>query len=66
LADAYSNLGIVYQDLGNMKKAEEYLNKSFQIYDKVLPPNSLEIADFLINQSIVCIHKKEYEKAIEM
>jgi hypothetical protein len=49
-----------------MKNAEEYLNKSLAIYEKVLPPNSLEIADYLINQSLVCVHKKNYEKAIEM
>lgn len=42
------------------------MQMSFKIYDKVLSPNSLEIADYLINLSILEIHKKNYEKALEI
>ena len=44
IATSYSNVGCTYGELGDRKKALEYLLKALAIREKVLPENHHDIA----------------------
>ena len=58
-----NNAGVLYFSLGNISKAEEYLNKSKIINDILLPDNHPEKAPLLSNLGKLYKEKGQYAKA---
>ncbi|MCP4150138.1 MAG: tetratricopeptide repeat protein, partial [bacterium] len=53
LAESYSNLALIYKDLGRLEKALEYQWKGIKIYEKVFDGPNLALAISYINLSSI-------------
>jgi signal transduction histidine kinase/Tfp pilus assembly protein PilF len=62
IADAYTNTGFAYEDLGNLPRAIDYYQNALQMYRKLGNVNSTTIV--LNNMAYVFQSQKNYTKAI--
>ena len=64
-ADAYNNIGVVYDYLGDYDKALEYYNKALKISKAVLGENHRDTAMSYGNIGVVYDNLGDYDKALE-
>ncbi|CAF3692473.1 unnamed protein product [Rotaria socialis] len=65
LATSYNNIGLVYNHMGDYKKALEFYGKDFEIMKKVLPPTHPSLATSYNHIGLVYNNMGEYSKALE-
>ena len=64
-ADAYNNIGVVYNDLGDYDKALEHHNKALEIQKDVLGEKHRDTASSYNNIGCVYDNMGDYDKALE-
>ena len=65
VATSYNNLGLVYTDTGDLKKAKEYHELALEIIKQQLGPKQAQIATSYNNLGVVYKNKGDLEKAKE-
>ena len=63
VATFYNNLGLVYQDTGELEQAKDYLQRAMDIQMKVLGPNHIDVATSYNNLGLVYKDTGELEQA---
>lgn len=63
LSYAYSNLGYIYNQTGDITQAEKYLKKTLEIRGKILSPGDLRLASPLYNLGALLIALSSYDEA---
>ena len=63
VAKSYNNLGLVYQNTGELEQAEDYLQQAMNIKINVLGPNNIMVATFYNNLGLVYEDTGELEQA---
>ena len=54
LAQSYNNIGIIYTNLNEWAKAQDYLKVALRIYEIKLPPNHPHLCTCRSNYEYVC------------
>ena len=65
IVTSYNNVGGAYGELGEYKKALEYLLKALAIREKVLTENHPDIATSYNNVGVAYYELGDYKKALE-